>query len=372
MIHDTSQDSLIIPEEVINKWQNIINTMAKIIDVPAGLIMRLVGSDITVFLSSDTDNNPYTPGDREHFVDSGLYCETVIKNNSMLLVPNALDDEEWKDNPDIKLNMISYLGFPIELPDKTPFGTICVLDNKENKYSDLYKDLVAGFRDSIERDIELLYSNHLLNEKIIKIESLLSEKEILLKEVHHRVKNNIASIESLLSLQSSSAKSEEVKTALRDTLSRVRSMRVLYDKMLIAGEYQQVSMKKYLEELIQSVVAAFPNKQNVTINKDITDFYLESAKAVPVGIILNELLTNVFKYAFIGRDGGTCTISVEKTEDTAVVTVHDDGNGFDEAANADTSPGFGLTLVRMLAEQLNGSYIIENDSGTRSVVTFEI
>jgi len=372
MIHDTSQDSLIIPEEVISKWQNIINTMAKIIDVPSGLIMRLVGSDITVFLSSETKNNPYTPGDKEHFEDSGLYCETVIKNNDMLLVPDALHDEEWKDNPDIKLNMISYLGFPIVLPDKTPFGTICVLDNKENEYSDLYKDLVANFRDTIERDIELLYSNHSLNENLAVIQSLLDEKETLLKEVHHRVKNNISNIESLLSLQASSAKSAEVKTALKDTVSRVRSMRVLYEKLLITGEYRQVSMKNYIEGLIRSLIAVFPDKQKVTIEKNISDFTLSPKKAVPVGIILNELLTNVYKYAFIYQDNGIISITIDKTGNIVTVTVHDNGVGIDEKANVDISPGFGLTLVRMLSEQLNGSYRIENDNGTKSVVTFEI
>jgi len=372
MIYDTSQDSLIIPEEVISKWQNIINSMARIINVPAGLIMRLVGSDITVFLSSETEKNPYTPGDKEHFEDSGLYCETVIKNNDMLLVPDALHDEDWRDNPDIKLNMISYLGFPIMLPDKTPFGTICVLDNKENAYSDLYKDLVANFRDTIERDIELLYSNHSLNENILVIQSLLAEKETLLKEVHHRVKNNISNIESLLSLQVSSAKSDEVKTALRDTASRVRSMRVLYEKLLITGEYRQVSMKHYIEGLIGSLIAVFPDKQKVTIEKNISDFTLDSKKAVSVGIIINELLTNVFKYAFINRDSGMLSITVDKNENMVTVTVHDDGIGFDKRASVDASSGFGVTLVKMLTEQLKGSFTIENDHGTKSVVTFEV
>jgi GAF domain-containing protein len=168
-----------IPESIQNNWQNIIDIAAKILNVPAALIMRIVDSDITVLLSSKTDNNPYTVGAKEQFKDSGLYCETVIKTNKMLLIPNALSDEHWKNNPDIKLNMISYLGFPIVLPDNTHFGTICVLDNKENSYSELYIDLIKHFHDMIERDIELLYMNYTLGEKNKKLNDFLSEIHIL-------------------------------------------------------------------------------------------------------------------------------------------------------------------------------------------------
>lgn len=159
------QETLNISSSVIAKWQNIIDTMAKIIDVPTGLIMRLNKANIEVFVSSKTEGNPYNVGDNEHFCNSGLYCETVIKTNKMLLVPNALDDENWCNNPDIKLNMISYLGFPLTLPDGDPFGTICVLDNKKNEYSQTFIELIKNFILMIESDLELLHFNHLLGEE---------------------------------------------------------------------------------------------------------------------------------------------------------------------------------------------------------------
>ena len=118
-----------ISEDILKRWQNIVDIMAELIGVPAALIMRLVESDIEVFVSSKSQGNPYNSGDREHFLGSGLYCETVIGSNNKLLIPNALTDEKWKNNPDIKFNMISYLGFPILFPDGRPFGTICVLDD---------------------------------------------------------------------------------------------------------------------------------------------------------------------------------------------------------------------------------------------------
>lgn len=168
-----------IPDFIQKKWQDIIDLMAKIVNVPAGLIMRIINEDIEVFLSSNTDNNPYIPGEKEHLLNSGLYCETVIKSSNKLLVPDALSDDNWKNNPDIKLNMISYLGFPIVLPDKTPFGTICVLDTKENKYSDLYVSLIEKFRDMIENDIQLLFMNYTLGENNRKLTDYITEIKVL-------------------------------------------------------------------------------------------------------------------------------------------------------------------------------------------------
>ena len=153
--------------------------MAEIIGVPSGLIMRVVDSDIEVFVSSKTENNPYHSGDKESLFGSGLYCETVIKTKDKLLVPNALIDEKWKNNPDIKLNMVSYLGFPLLFPDGEPFGTICVLDNKENAYTALHPKLIESFREIIHKNLELLYMNHVLGEKNKRLIDYISEIQTL-------------------------------------------------------------------------------------------------------------------------------------------------------------------------------------------------
>jgi GAF domain-containing protein len=168
-----------ISEDTLNKWQSIVDIMAELIGIPAALIMRLVESDIEVFISSQSDGNPYHPGDHEHFLASGLYCETVINSNDKLLVPNALTDEKWKNNPDVKLNMISYLGFPILLPDRKPFGTICVLDNKENAYSKTYENLIKEFREIIQSQLELIYMNTILGEKNKKLSDYFAEIKVL-------------------------------------------------------------------------------------------------------------------------------------------------------------------------------------------------
>lgn len=166
-------------DDVLDSWQNIVTVMAKILNVPAGLIMRINGTDIEVFVSSKRTGNPYHGGDKEHLIGSGLYCETVINTKSKLLIPNAIEDPLWKNNPDIKLNMISYLGFPILQPDGKVFGTICVLDTKTNAYSPLYESLIYQFKEHIEADLKMLKMNQLLEEQNRKLEKYMTELDTL-------------------------------------------------------------------------------------------------------------------------------------------------------------------------------------------------
>ncbi|MGM0431641.1 MAG: GAF domain-containing protein [Spirochaetota bacterium] len=173
------RDSIVIPETVKQTWQEIVDIMADLIQVPAGLIMQLQGPDIKVLMSSDSEGNPYHPGDSEYFEHSGLYCETVIKTQDKLLVPNALKDDHWKHNPDIKLNMISYLGFPIIYPDSTPFGTLCVLDNKTNGYSPKIEKLMLKFRKLIQSDLELIYMNQVLSDSQSRFTDFIKEIQAL-------------------------------------------------------------------------------------------------------------------------------------------------------------------------------------------------
>ena len=153
--------------ELIGKWQNIVDMVAELLAVPAGLIMRCQGDEIEVLVASASPENPYHPGEKEALPGSGLYCETVINTRQMLLVPNALKDDKWRNNPDIKLGMISYLGYPIMLPQGEIFGTICVLDIKENSYSETHKKLLLQFKELIEAHLELLFTTASLQDALV-------------------------------------------------------------------------------------------------------------------------------------------------------------------------------------------------------------
>ena len=144
--------SLQVPSEIVGKWQGIVDLLAEIMHVPAALVMQVEPPNIKVLVSSESAGNPYEQGELAS-LNTGLYCETVMKTRQPLLVPDALGDEAWKSNPDIKLGMISYLGFPITWPNGDIFGTICVLDNRRNEQSELYRKLLMYCRDVLETDL---------------------------------------------------------------------------------------------------------------------------------------------------------------------------------------------------------------------------
>ena len=144
--------SMQVPAEIMRKWQEIVDLLADILNVPSALIMRVEPPNIKVFVSSEFKGNPYEP-DEAACLNTGLYCETVMNTRRPLIVPDALQDEAWKSNPDIKLGMISYLGVPISWPDGEIFGTICALDRKSNGYSELYLRLLLQWRDVLQADL---------------------------------------------------------------------------------------------------------------------------------------------------------------------------------------------------------------------------
>src|ERR1700738_3754395 len=162
-----------VPSEIVGKWQEIVNLLAEIMHVPSALVMKVEPPNITVFVSSESKGNPYEQ-DEVSCLNTGLYCETVMKTRQPLLVPDAIRDEQWQANPDIKLGMISYLGVPIVWPDGEVFGTICVLDKKPNEYSELYRKLLLQWRDVLQADLRSVATLHgELDEREAKIRRLV-------------------------------------------------------------------------------------------------------------------------------------------------------------------------------------------------------
>lgn len=175
-----------VSEDTLATWQCLLDIMAESFLVPAALIMKINLPDIEVFLSSRSKGNPYKTGDSECLLGSGLYCERVFETKSKLLVPNALKDKEWDNNPDIKLNMVSYIGFPILWPDDEVFGTICLLDLKENSYNEECCNALMQFKGYIEDYLSLQVSIFLKSDR----------EEIIKKEI--QCDKSFSSIEKIL------------------------------------------------------------------------------------------------------------------------------------------------------------------------------
>ena len=144
-----------VPNDVLSVWQEMVNSLSIIANVPASLVMHVLPNKIEVARTSQPQKNPYDVGASE-FLGCGLYCETVMETKNSLHVPNSLKDEAWNDNPDIPLGMISYYGLPLLWPDKTVYGTICILDSIDLEVSEHIKQLMALYRQAIENDLKIL------------------------------------------------------------------------------------------------------------------------------------------------------------------------------------------------------------------------
>ena len=203
-----------------------------------------------------------------------------------------------------------------------------------------------------------------------KIRNLLQEKEIILKEVHHRIKNNMMTLKSLLTLQSKNLDIPEVTTAFQDAIGRINSMGILYEKLYKNKNYEEVSTKQYFSDLIDEIYLMFSNLQPVQIEKQIEDFTLRAKTILPVGIILNELISNSMKYAFPKNNNNLIQISVTKSKTNIILIYRDNGVGLSEI-NTKNNKGFGLKLIELLVKQLYGKLLIENDNGAKFTIEFE-
>jgi PAS domain S-box-containing protein len=205
-----------------------------------------------------------------------------------------------------------------------------------------------------------------------RIRTLLAEKELILKEVHHRIKNNMNAISSLLSFQASMVEEPSAVCSLQDAGNRIQSMSLLYDKLYLSNDFSGLAVEDYLSTLVDEIASNSHKSQCVVIDKHIEDFMLDTKRLQLLGIIVNELLTNIMKHAFPGNAQGHVDVSAVKEDGQIVIVVQDDGTGLREGSGLGKNHGFGLQLVEALAGQLNGSIRMESGHGTKVVLEFPI
>ncbi|MBN1780809.1 PAS domain S-box protein [bacterium] len=205
----------------------------------------------------------------------------------------------------------------------------------------------------------------------IQIEKDLSEKVLLLKEVHHRVKNNLQIICSLLNLQSLRLQDEEAKTAFQYSKSRIYSMALVHEQLYRSGDFSKIQMKPYVDMLLRELDKAYQISSRIRITSRIDDSILGIDDAIPCGLILNELLTNAVKHAFPGNRRGEIAITVEKKADqTHEIVVRDNGVGMPESVDMDRLDSLGLHMVKVLVNQIDGDLFIEEGPGTAIRIRF--
>ncbi|MYN15415.1 GAF domain-containing protein [Rugamonas sp. FT107W] len=374
----------IVSDDFLGKWQQTTNVMADVFDVPAGLIMRVRPQQIEVLVSSHTPGNPYEAYEKAN-LNTGLYCETVMATRSLLHVPDALEDEHWKNNPDVALNMISYLGVPLLWPDDEVFGTICVLDSKKRNYQQRYVDLLWEIKRAIEADFQVIEQQQKL---MISNASLLDANQALLRsnaDLKAALDKIVAMQGELLRAEKMSALgslvagiSHELNTPIGNGLMLASTLKS--NAVTIAKELEAGVTRKHMQDFISGVdqgadillhslgraadlVASFKQvavdqssmrRREFDLRKTFKDILATLGPAIrksghevvcdveegvvmdsypgPLEQVLVNLVNNALVHAFPEGGQGHVTITARRLADDRIeVSVADDGVGIPEA-----------------------------------------
>ena len=406
-------ETIQVPAQITEKWQEIIDLLAEVLHVPSALIMKVEPPNIRVLVRSDSEGNPYERDERA-CLSTGLYCETVMKTRQLLLVPDALADQEWIANPDIKLGMISYMGVPVTWPNGDIFGTICVLDAKPNEYSELYRKLLFQCREVLQTDLKLLQASAELELKVLertaelrrsgeqlhKVQTELAHATRvatlgeLTASIAHEVRQPLAAMSlnaeaGLCSLDCENPDLSEARDALRaiildgnranDVIRRVRALAKMNDIQ---------KMPLDINDVIEEVLLIFRQEalsQGVSLSQE-----LASALPQVLGdrvqlqqVIMNLLMNGIqATRAVTGRRHELRIRSQEHGPDHILVAVEDTGAGI-EPQNMDrlfsafftTKPdglGIGLSICQSIIEQHGGNIWGTSNSGVGSTFQFTL
>ncbi|WP_169336014.1 histidine kinase dimerization/phosphoacceptor domain -containing protein [Flavobacterium rivuli] len=203
------------------------------------------------------------------------------------------------------------------------------------------------------------------------LKRLLTEKEWLLKEIHHRVKNNLQIVISLLNTQSAYLDNEDALMAIQNSQHRMHAMSLIHQKLYQSNNLASIDMSWYIYELVNYLKDCFDTTRKVNFILDTDKVDLDVAQAVPLGLILNEAISNAIKYAFPDNARGIVTIKLKKTdESTYQLIIADDGIGLPVDFELENRDSLGMNLMIGLSEQLDGSFSIENNKGLHVIITF--
>lgn len=350
-------DDIEIPVDFFKKWQELLNLVAKIMNIPSSLIMKVHSNEIEVYcMNTNRDDTPYKVGAKEK-LNSGLYCEHVMSTEEKLLVPNALKDLNWNKNPDIELGMISYLGYPLLWPTGKVFGTICVLDSKENNYEEKeLRDIFKLFHEQVQGDLDRVY-------KLKEIEDTNENLKSFCSQVAHDIQGPLALIESYASFMfDESEDDQQIKYADKIKLIS-NNLSDIVESFLKFSTTR--SLKKIEKIKISNLVAEIKEVQQYSeieiSTEDIKEIYGDKT-------LLKQALTNILNNSIkFKHSDRPCKINISTVDNdnkkTIIIKISDNGIGFSkdhsenifnpfERINNEKviGHGIGLSIVKKIIE----------------------
>ncbi|MDB4334754.1 GAF domain-containing sensor histidine kinase [bacterium] len=383
-----------IVEEVMDKWQSLINAMAKAVGVPSGLIMKLNESTIEVFLKSDTQGNPYEVGEEAKLI-YGLYCETVIGTQDKLIVTDASKSPIWKaNNPDVDINMISYLGYPINWPDGEVFGTVCLLDSKENGYSELYSQLLFQVKQHMETDLQQLLSHKALEEANQKLQKLNGVNARFIALISHDVRGSVGVVANFLKLILSNYESYEKNKLKKILLNLSNSASHVFntlENLLRWSKNDLLDLKAHkrnlnLVEILQNILKFFKfeltNKEILLIKEYYANDVTLFCDADMIETALRNIISNAIKFT---HNKGSIVIRILKGDNHTIIEIEDNGIGMNQEAiqnlysyseshskgtEGELSSGIGLLITKEFLDKNGADIQVKSELGNGT--TFRI
>jgi len=204
------------------------------------------------------------------------------------------------------------------------------------------------------------------------LQTLLREKEWLLKEIHHRVKNNLQIVISLLNTQSAYLENQDALDAIRNSQHRMHAMSLIHQKLYQSDNMASIDMAVYIRELVEYLDESFKQEKKINMNLDVVPVKLDVSQAVPLGLILNEAISNSIKYAFKKTQKGRIDITMHPVGDNQyMLCIADNGAGLPEGFDLYNTSSLGMSLMQGLSQQLEGDFLLENKNGLRVCITFK-
>ncbi len=314
-------------------------------------------------------------------VDKNLRLSTFNKNYAHQLLKQsgieaqvgvsvfAFDSKssEPYDNFWIKKYESAFAGNPQYL--ETEF----INKNGEESWREIYLNPIFNENGDV---LEVSGIGHDITEKKqseAKIRKSLQEKEILLKEVHHRVKNNLQVISSILNLQSSYVKDEGTLSILKESQNRIKSMAFIHESLYQTKDFSSINFSEYIINLSQNLIHSYSNfDREIKLNLDIQNVFLNLDLAIPCGLIINEIVSNALKHAFVEKmEGGEVSIKMKIVEDDLILLIGDNGKGLPKHIDYRNTESLGLQLVVTLTDQLSGTIELHLEKGTNYSIVFK-
>ncbi|SER97982.1 Two-component sensor histidine kinase, contains HisKA and HATPase domains [Tranquillimonas rosea] len=331
------------------EFDEIVDLAAAICETPVAIV-NLIDSDRGWFKAETGMSVPEVP--RDH-----AFCSHAILEDGVVEIPDTRQDARTADNPlTIDGSPVRfYAGAPLVAPNGLPLGSLCVLDTRPRRLTDL--------------QLRTLRALAQLGMQQMELRLRLEREKVLRQEVDHRVKNSLQSVVALTRIQGRRAESEETRAALAQVRGRIEVITALHEQLYRTDAGDRIDLSEFAGNVARFLSGFRP--ENVSISLDVPRMFVTSSQASAIGVIVNECAANAFRHGFPDGRAGRVTITARPDGDGMVLVCEDDGIGLSDNGTKSATGGLGMQVISASADQLGGPHRVENgDPGVRIIVPF--